>query len=37
MTQSWVEPFYRKQFEWMNQELELDNLNPEPFNEFFNN
>lgn len=24
MTQSWVEPFYRKQFEWMNQELDME-------------
>ncbi|REB05547.1 class I SAM-dependent methyltransferase [Sporosarcina sp. BI001-red] len=23
MTQSWVEPFYRKQFEWMNQSLDM--------------
>ncbi|WP_432353106.1 class I SAM-dependent methyltransferase [Sporosarcina sp. A2] len=24
MTQSWVKPFYRKQFEWMNQELDMN-------------
>lgn len=24
MTQSWVEPFYRKQFEWMNQNVDME-------------